>query len=1123
MEVDNYEPQESAIRPIPLPETGGNRDSRGKARRGGLSRWRLPLGLFLAGALLAVGLFTLALVQPAPQAHADHAAVWTDDPNLINVSTVAQLNQIRWDQDGDGAPHNCPGGCQGYELTKDLYLATDITNWQPIDNYSAVFDGNGHVIANLHILRESERHVGLFRHLASDAQVKNLGIVDADVKGYTGSESDQATGVIAERNHGTITNVFVVGKVSGNNGVGGIAGRSDGKISTAWADIAVTGGSNAGGLVGAKSGGEIVNTHSRGSVTGETNVGGLVGALTGDGHVKHSYTIAETSAGFVLRGNSGGKVTASHDLVSTAQAALKGTPIGKGIYSGWDPVWQHGSALNYPALKVDFNGDGRATSNEFHQVNPGSPRGNTPYFKDRTVEDPNLDRYSFTSRVNNPLLWRYFEAITPLELPKATGGIGDVTYTISPSLIEGVTFDPQTHRITGTPDLWWPNTPLDTIQANSHVRQYTLTATDEQGGFDAINFCVAYYNWDDHFADRLKAHGADYLKVPDQLAECNSGHDGVIRGVPESAAPRFVFGDTPPLMVDWLSSEQQVSWTLPEARGGDGALTYDLKVSPTPDRKSFGAVSDRISGMSFNPDTRTLEGQDGSRSTLTRLVVHHFTYTVTDGAGRQDKMLFCVDQFSGSVVYWRNSGPSNLPGCSQSGDIPLGDRFATGTEDTFDSNAGRATNAKIVIDVNGNPVAELRFTQEVGALEFAHQKDVGTLRLPAAVGGSGVRTYELNPTTLPAGLSFDPASRAITGTPTAKQAVTEYTYTVGDTGGQFAQLTFTISVVDDAQPTFGAAAVDGQTWALNTDVGGIQLPAATGGNGGLTYSIEPSLPPGVSFDAGARTLNGAPTIAFPETTYTYTARDRDGDATALTFTIAVPDLVVEISITVSMSARDRVSMREGEAFTYQMWLDAQPAADVVVEVASDNGDGWTNNENWMSDKPIRHWHGVSVNDQGQVTHLSLRENNLNGALPAQLGKLRALQVISLDGNSIGGGLPSELGNLSNLTRLALNRNSLTGSIPSELGSLSNLSIIGLARNQLSGSLPTSLGNLTGLTKLSLHDNTELSGALPSGFTNLADLQRLAIANIGLCAPDDEAFSDWPDTVPDQPGGVPTCE
>ncbi len=187
------------------------------------------------------------------------------------------------------------------------------------------------------------------------------------------------------------------------------------------------------------------------------------------------------------------------------------------------------------------------------------------------------------------------------------------------------------------------------------------------------------------------------------------------------------------------------------------------------------------------------------------------------------------------------------------------------------------------------------------------------------------------------------------------------------------------------------------------------------------------------------------------------------------------------------------------------------------------GGSWSNKGNWLSDKPLGQWHGVTVNGQGQVTHLALRDNGLSGSLPAALGNLEALQVLSLDRNSISGSLPTQLGNLSNLTRLALNRNSLTGSIPSQLGNLPNLSIIGLARNSLSGTLPASLGNLSGLTKLSLHDNTALSGALPDGFVNMDGMQRLAIARTGLCAPDTEAFDAWLETVPDKPDGVQTCE
>ncbi len=202
--------------------------------------------------------------------------------------------------------------------------------------------------------------------------------------------------------------------------------------------------------------------------------------------------------------------------------------------------------------------------------------------------------------------------------------------------------------------------------------------------------------------------------------------------------------------------------------------------------------------------------------------------------------------------------------------------------------------------------------------------------------------------------------------------------------------------------------------------------------------------------------------------------------------------------------------------------------DSTVEVLRDfyyatDGGNWTDNDGWLSGQPLGEWHGITVNEDGEVTHLALRDNNLVGTLAPELGKLESLEVLSLDRNSISGELPVELGDLSNLTRLAMNRNSLSGAIPAELGSLSNLSIIGLARNQLSGGLPASLGNLTGLTRLSLHDNTGLSGALPSGFTGLTNLQRLAIANTGLCAPDDEAFTAWLDGVADKPGGVTTCE
>ena len=65
----------------------------------------------------------------------------------------------------------------------------------------------------------------------------------------------------------------------------------------------------------------------------------------------------------------------------------------------------------------------------------------------------------------------------------------------------------------------------------------------------------------------------------------------------------------------------------------------------------------------------------------------------------------------------------------------------------------------------------------------------------------------------------------------------------------------------------------------------VQLPAATGGNGDLTYTVTP-IPPGLSFDATTRTVSGMP-IAVGGYDLTYSAIDEDGDTASLMFAVVV--------------------------------------------------------------------------------------------------------------------------------------------------------------------------------------------------------------------------------------------
>ena len=91
----------------------------------------------------------------------------------------------------------------------------------------------------------------------------------------------------------------------------------------------------------------------------------------------------------------------------------------------------------------------------------------------------------------------------------------------------------------------------------------------------------------------------------------------------------------------------------------------------------------------------------------------------------------------------------------------------------------------------------------------------------------------------------------------------------------------------DRTPTFGSQTVSDQTYTAGQDVGTVQLPAASGGDGRLRYSLSPEMPSGLSFDASARTIEGAPEDASSQTQYTYTVTDADNDTASLTFHVTV--------------------------------------------------------------------------------------------------------------------------------------------------------------------------------------------------------------------------------------------
>ena len=150
------------------------------------------------------------------------------------------------------------------------------------------------------------------------------------------------------------------------------------------------------------------------------------------------------------------------------------------------------------------------------------------------------------------------------------------------------------------------------------------------------------------------------------------------------------------------------------------------------------------------------------------------------------------------------------------------------------------------------------------------------------------------------------------------------------------------------------------------------------------------------------------------------------------------------------------------------------------------GAQWTDSSNWLSDEPLGDWHGVTTDDGGRVTVLSLEENGLTGTLSP------------------------EIGNLSRLGQVHLWGNSLTGPVPAALWSLP-LELVALTGSQVTGTLPPEVGRLADLGFLDL-GWTAMTGALPQSMTNLSSLDFLRIEGSYLCAPSNAAFQAWLGTI-----------
>jgi hypothetical protein len=164
-----------------------------------------------------------------------------------------------------------------------------------------------------------------------------------------------------------------------------------------------------------------------------------------------------------------------------------------------------------------------------------------------------------------------------------------------------------------------------------------------------------------------------------------------------------------------------------------------------------------------------------------------------------------------------------------------------------------------------------------------------------ATGGVPPYTWAQGSGTLPDGLTFDPATHAITGTPTTAGTATDLTFSVTDSAATPATVTKTLSLtVNTPALTVTTTSLPGGT--VDTAYPGATL-AATGGTPPYTWAVTTgALPAGLSLDGATGAISGTPT-ASGAVTFTVTVTDAAAPTAGtapkqLTITIAPAALVV---------------------------------------------------------------------------------------------------------------------------------------------------------------------------------------------------------------------------------------
>ena len=515
--------------------------------------------------------------------------------------------------------------------------------------------------------------------------------------------------------------------------------------------------------------------------------------------------------------------------------------------------------------------------------------------------------------------------IAPLVLPEATGGTAPLTYSVS-SLPAGLSFDAATRTISGTPTAATDGEVLIIYTVVDNDRQVTVLAlftitVDEGDGEVTPPEPEAEVQLEVTPAEIREDAGTTSVSLTVTLPAARVVAETVTFTLEAPSEGTAAVRD-----VDYIASLSAVVTIPVGTTTGRATLTLTpINNTEEDGLRSIGVQAAFASGATLMRDIKIVDDETPSTS-ITLSVAPD---SIVEGSGQTDVTVTATlngDTLTENATVIVAIGDAST--ATRDVDYsaifnPLITILAGAREGTTqfsihaidDDLAEGNETIKLIGVINGltGSEAEITLSDEAETPEMPEPDDsalafadgiavpnqtytantpITPLVLPEASGGTAPLRYSLS--ALPAGLAFDAATRTVSGTPSEVTDAQIIIYTVIDSAGNAAALTFTITVnqgisFDDffnlfpsgkIVPTASHDLVEIREFVVGQRVEGIVLPEASGGTAPLTYSLSPALPAGLAFDAATRTIAGTPQAAA-ETAYTYAVTDANGASASL--------------------------------------------------------------------------------------------------------------------------------------------------------------------------------------------------------------------------------------------------